>query len=72
MALDGGKDGLDCYREIAEKSSNFLTKNGYICLEIGQNQYKNITELFNKNEFLIEFYKKDLANIERVICFKKK
>lgn len=72
LALDGGKDGLDCYRKIAKQSSNFLNNNGYICLEVGQNQYKDIIEIFEKQKFSVEFYKKDLANIERVVCFKKK
>jgi release factor glutamine methyltransferase len=71
LALDGGKDGLDYYRKTAEQSSNFLNKNGYICLEIGQNQYKDVIEIFKQQGFSVEFYKKDLANIERIICFKK-
>jgi len=71
LALDGGKDGLDYYRKIAQQSPNFLNNNGHIVLEVGQNQYKDIIEIFKKKGFFVEFYKKDLANIERVICFKK-
>ena len=72
LALDGGEDGLDCYREIAGKADNFLKDKGCIFLEVGQNQYKDVIELFTKSGFSLEFYKKDLANIERIVCLKKK
>ena len=45
-ALDGGVDGLDFYRRIAESSSRFLRPEGGIVLEIGSNQGDQLKSLF--------------------------
>ncbi|MFT5703450.1 MAG: release factor glutamine methyltransferase [Rickettsiales bacterium] len=71
LALDGGEDGLDCYRLIAAKAANFLAESGIILLEIGQNQEKDIIEIFNKNNFQFIKDKKDLSGIIRCLVFSK-
>lgn len=38
LALDGGIDGLDFYKDIAENAHNYLEDNGYLVLEVGINQ----------------------------------
>jgi len=70
-ALDGGKDGLDCYKYIAKNIDKNLAKNGYIFLEIGQNQENDIIKIFQKNSFKLKSTKKDLGGIIRVLCFQK-
>ena len=51
IALDGGLDGLDFYRNIANKSSQFLEKNGSIFLEIGYDQEESVIKIFNIHNF---------------------
>lgn len=72
LALDGGKDGLRFYKEIANKGYMYLKDKGYILIEIGYNQNKTVPDLFkNKNEYNnIEIFK-DLSNIDRVIKIEK-
>jgi release factor glutamine methyltransferase len=71
IALDGGFDGLDFYRKIAEQSQKFLKNNGDIFLEIGYNQYQDVKKIFENNNFKFIDFKKDLSGIIRVLQFKK-
>ena len=71
LALDGGKDGLNCYRYLAKSLDKNLKENTKIFLEIGKNQEKDIEKIFNENGYkLLKIYK-DLAEINRILCFKK-
>jgi len=68
IALDGGIDGLDFYKIIAENVKYFFRKKGKVLLEIGHTQKEDVTQLFNK----YKCYKnisciKDLSNKERVL-----
>ena len=47
LALDGGVDGLDFYRIIAQQSVNYLKEKGVLLLEIGYNQAKDVIELLS-------------------------
>jgi len=68
-ALDGGADGLDFYRRIADAAQNFLNKKGQIILEIGFGQKEKIVEIFTQEKFLLNGVKLDLSGVERVLCF---
>ena len=71
-ALIGGEDGLFYYREIISKSLNFLKKNGYLLLEIGYNQSKQIKEIIKKiKEYNIREIIKDLSKVNRVVVLQK-
>ena len=71
LALDGGEDGLNCYRYLAKSLDKNLKENKKIFLEIGKNQEKDIEKIFNENGYkLLKIYK-DLAEINRILCFKK-
>lgn len=73
IALDGGDDGLNFYREIIEKSPKFLKSGGFLAVEIGINQSEKIINLIaeNKNFEDAEIFK-DLAGIDRVIAARRK
>lgn len=66
MALDGGEDGLDYYRQLIEQAKNILLKGGIIVLEIAYNQGESVAGLFgNKwNDIKVE---KDYAGCERLV-----
>ena len=38
MALDGGRDGLDCYRQLAPQIAARLAPGGMALLEVGEGQ----------------------------------
>jgi release factor glutamine methyltransferase len=69
LALDGGEDGLDCYRIIAKKASQFLTTAGFLFLEIGQNQENDVINIFQNNNLKFIQDKKDLSGIVRCLVF---
>lgn len=71
LALDGGEDGLNCYRYLAKSLDKNLKENTKIFLEIGKNQEKDVEKIFNERGYkLLKMYK-DLAEINRILCFKK-
>lgn len=71
LALDGGKDGLNFYREIANNAHKYLNDGGTIYLEIGINQSAKVTKLMSKHFDNIQVIK-DLAGIDRFIIAKKR
>ncbi len=44
-ALDGGVDGLDLIKKVIYKSNHLLKREGLLALEIGQNQYKRVSDI---------------------------
>ena len=71
MALDGGADGYDHYRQIATVAPSLLKENGYILLEGGQNQDKEIVKIFEQFGFKHQKTIADLSGINRCIIMKK-
>ena len=70
-ALDGGEDGLDFYRIIAEKYKNNVKSNGFLVFECGIGQFEDICNIMKENDWSEIGVKKDLSNIERVVFGKK-
>ena len=66
IALDGGVDGLDFYRIIADKAHEYLNNFGVIYLEIGLHQEESIQKLLEKHFKNITIIK-DLNGINRII-----
>ena len=69
LALDGGADGLDFYRAIARDFEKFLAPKGYLFLEVGYDQAKEVAALFGKRDIKII---KDYSGIERIVRVRKK
>lgn len=70
-ALDGGKDGLRDYRQIARIAGGLLKDGGYLIFEAGINQAKDIIAIAQDNGFEKTAVLKDLGGIERCIVLKK-
>lgn len=71
MALDGGADGLDFYRAIAQKSSGYLKADGHLMLEVGFDQAASVMELL-QNDFYDIHTVRDMQGIERMILARRK
>lgn len=73
LALDGGTDGLEAYREIINSASEYLKEGGLLAFEVGQGQADDVATLIkNTNQFTSPRFKKDLAGIERVVFARAK
>lgn len=70
LALDGGEDGLKFYRAITESAYKYLNNDGYLCLEIGEDQKEEVMELLKSNNYQDIYCKKDLSGNDRVIIAK--
>ncbi len=71
-ALDGGTDGLDFYRCIAEKWAVKLRSGGTISLEIGESQAQAVTKLLRAQGFCNIRTVKDIQCLDRVIIGTKR
>lgn len=67
IALAGGADGLDFYRQIIPLAPDHLTPGGWLLLEVGAGQSEEVTEIFANNSFSAIFSTKDPAGIDRVV-----
>jgi len=67
MALDGGKSGLECIRQLLQQVKRKINAGGCLLLEIGQNQEKEVSRLINSclNEVNFRFIA-DFNGIKRV------
>ncbi len=72
LALDGGKDGLDIIRRIADESPKYLNKNGLLALEIGCEQAPKVVKFFREDIWQKPQVVKDFADIERFVFVRKK
>ena len=70
IALDGGEDGLDFYKQICKQSKDYLNKNGAIFLEVGIDEAKQVKNMFEQNGFACEIVK-DYNNIDRIVVAKR-
>ena len=72
LALDGKEDGLYFYKEIIKNAKGFLNPNGKLLFEIGFDQKESVTKLFEEEEYINVYSKKDLAGLDRIVSGEKK
>ena len=70
LALDGGEDGLDFYREIISKAGKRLNSNGIIFFEVGKGQAGEVRKLLKENGFEEIKTTKDYNKVERIVSGK--
>ena len=73
LALDGGIDGLEFYKNIAKDGYKYLNVDGCLILEIGYDQKMQVMDLF-KNCGMYEKIdcKKDLSGNDRMVVVESK
>lgn len=69
LALDGGTDGLDAYRQIASTIRPYLAKNGLIALEIGAGQANDVVHIFESRGLSCISRHNDLGGHPRAVLF---
>ena len=67
MALDGGADGYDFYRRIAEEAPRFLKEGGVLLMEVGFDQAQGVMELCRAAGFRNVVAHEDYQHIERMV-----
>ena len=73
IALDGGADGLDFYRVIANEASMHLRSGGMLVLEIGCDQAVDVKRLLNRaSTYYPARVVRDLAKLDRVIIAERR
>ena len=68
LALDGGLDGLDFYRAIAQNWKNALCLGGTLLFEVGMGQDRDVMGLLSRNGYRDVRSVPDTQGIQRVVC----
>lgn len=71
LALDGGRDGLDCYRRLAGQLGYLVRPGGIVALEVGRGQAPLVARLLGAVGFRTVTTHNDLAGIARVILARR-
>ena len=67
LALDGGADGLDFYRAIAQEAPRLLAPGGHLVVELGAGQGPAVASLFETAGLTVPPARPDLAGIARAL-----
>jgi release factor glutamine methyltransferase len=68
LALDGGPDGLESFRELAEDMHRLLAPDGIAIIEVGIGQAESVTELLVNMGLVLRATRRDLAGIVRCVA----
>jgi release factor glutamine methyltransferase len=66
-ALDGGDDGLDCYRQLAAQCRTLLNDSGFFACELGAGQWDEVKTIFQSAGWAVDAPLHDLQEIPRVL-----
>jgi release factor glutamine methyltransferase len=72
LALDGGADGLEAYRQLAVQAGSVLAPEGWLLVEVGINQAKDVAALFKAAGLTDVGTRNDYAGIPRVVMGRTK
>lgn len=68
-ALDGGVDGMDCYRRIAREGARYLRPGGWAAVEVGSEPASGVRGLFRDGAGFGELWTvRDYAGCDRVVA----
>ncbi len=71
LALDGGADGLEFFKMLAEKSQARLKPDGRLMMEYGEGQAELIRDIFENQKWIVEAVERDYTQRERFLIAKK-
>ena len=71
IALDGGDDGLNFYRDFSKKINKIMNVNSYLLLEIGEGQLRDCIDIFSLSELYFHKKAKDLQKKDRILIYSK-
>jgi release factor glutamine methyltransferase len=70
-ALDGGADGLEAYRTIAQGAAERLEDGGVVAVEIGDGQRRDVNRIFAEAGYELASAHRDLAGTDRALIFRR-
>lgn len=70
-ALDGGPDGLDAYRALAQDASRLLARDGAVVVELGYGQAAAVASIFAAAGLVSSAPKSDLSGIPRALVARR-
>ena len=71
IALDGGEDGLNFYRDFSKKINKIMNANSHFLLEIGEGQLKDCKDIFSLSKLNFQKKVKDLQKKDRILIYSK-
>lgn len=71
LALDGGADGLQCYRDICGDLSRLVRPGGVVAFEVGWNQAKDVAALLGAGGFCVAAVARDAQGHERAVAARR-
>lgn len=71
LALDGGPDGLVFYRRIATQAAHRLKTGGKLMLELGHDQAAAVTEIFERQMWIVEALVPDYSRVPRILIARR-
>lgn len=72
VALDGGADGLDPYRIIANQADQYLADRGLVGVEFGWDQMSAVRAIFEAAGFIVRHAIRDYGGRDRALIFARK
>src|SRR5262249_46123567 len=70
-ALDGGPDGMNFYRYLAAQSGGFLKASGRLMIELGDGQATAVSEIFGRQNWIVETVQKDYTHRPRIMIARR-
>jgi release factor glutamine methyltransferase len=70
-ALDGGPDGLDCFRRLAAEGQHFVEPDGRIMVELGDGQADRVSGIFEHQKWVAEGVRTDYSQRPRVLVARR-
>ena len=65
LALDGGADGLDFYRRIAQEAPKYLNRGGTLIMEVGAGEAEEIIKMFKNCSYAMMI--QDFNGVDRYV-----